>query len=391
MSRDFYPFVEGSDPSQDSPSPEKPLQVLYAARIAVYDDAAAAPRVVVIEPKPVREYLEEITSEVTRLSHEQGGTIPFMVIREIVENFIHAYFVEPTVSILDHGNTIRFSDQGPGIREKKRALEYGTSSATEEMRRYIRGVGSGLPYAQQYMSDKGGTLRIDDNIGAGTVVTISMGKDAEDGPEEAAGQGTMAGATPQQMAAPYQVAPQQMPYGYGQMPAWQQPNYQQPSYQQPSYQQPSYQQPSYQQAGWQQPQYQSPYGYPMQGAPQGYPSGAGSWQPQPYQQMPQQQMPQPMGYQQQGAPQAPQQQAAPTGAPEAGSLSKLHISDRGSQVLGYLAQHESVGPSNLVRAFGGSQPTWSRELKELEGMGLIKKDGQKYYLTEVGTLFLNSR
>ncbi len=363
MPRDFYPFVEGSDPSKDSPSPEKPLQVLYAARIAVYDDAAAAPRVVVIEPKPVREYLEEITSEVTRLSHEQGGTIPFMVIREIVENFIHAYFVEPTVSILDHGNTIRFSDQGPGIREKKRALEYGTSSATEEMRRYIRGVGSGLPYAQQYMSDKGGTLRIDDNIGAGTVVTISMGAEATDKPET--GERSMP-----------QAAPQQMPYGYGQMPAWQQPNYQQPSYQQ---------------TGWQQPQYQSPYGYPMQGAPQGYPSGAGSWQPQPYQQMPQQQMPQPMGYPQQGAPQAPQQQPAPTGTPEAGTLSKLHISDRGSQVLGYLAQHESVGPSNLVRAFGGSQPTWSRELKELEGMGLIKKDGQKYYLTEVGTLFLNSR
>ena len=32
--------------------------------------------------------LEEITREVTRLSHEQGGTIPFMVIREIVENYI---------------------------------------------------------------------------------------------------------------------------------------------------------------------------------------------------------------------------------------------------------------------------------------------------------------
>ena len=30
------------------------------------------------------------------------------------------------------------------------------------------------------------------------------------------------------------------------------------------------------------------------------------------------------------------------------------------------------------------------ELKERVGMGLIKQDGQKYYLTEVGNLFLGS-
>ena len=45
-----------------------------------------------------------------------------MVIREIVENFIHAHFVEPIISILDGGNTIRFADQGPGIEDKERAF-----------------------------------------------------------------------------------------------------------------------------------------------------------------------------------------------------------------------------------------------------------------------------
>ena len=149
------------------------MEVSTPARIAVYDDAAAAPRVVMVEPKDVRSFLEEITATVNRLSHEQGGTIPFMVIREIVENFIHAYFKAPTITILDGGNTIRFSDQGPGIKQKDLALEYGTSSATEEMKHYIRGVGSGLPYAQQYMVDKGGSLDIEDNLGGGTVVTIS--------------------------------------------------------------------------------------------------------------------------------------------------------------------------------------------------------------------------
>jgi len=129
---------------QTPPSLDK---VNYSARIAVYDDAAAAPRVVVVEPSDPRTYLEEITATVNRLAHEQGGNIPFTVVREIVENFIHAYFIAPTITILDGGNTIRFSDQGPGIKEKGLALEYGTSSATEEMKHYIRGVGSGLPYA----------------------------------------------------------------------------------------------------------------------------------------------------------------------------------------------------------------------------------------------------
>lgn len=166
MARDFYPFVEeGAD--------EGGLKVAHPARIAVFDDAAAAPRVVVVEPKDVRDYLEEITQTVSRLAKEQGGTIPFMVIREVVENFIHAYFQAPTITILDDGCTIRFADQGPGIAEKDLALEYGTTSATEEMRRYIRGVGSGLPYVQQYMADKGGSLEIEDNIQGGTVVTIS--------------------------------------------------------------------------------------------------------------------------------------------------------------------------------------------------------------------------
>ena len=166
MARDFYPWVEGEEPTLEA-------ALTYPARIAVYDDAAAAPRVVIIEPTDVRTFLETITAEVNKLAREQGGTIPFMVIREIVENFIHAYFVAPTISILDNGNTIRFSDQGPGIQEKERALEYGTTSATEEMKQFIRGVGSGLPYVNQYMIDKGGSLTIEDNISTGVIVTIS--------------------------------------------------------------------------------------------------------------------------------------------------------------------------------------------------------------------------
>lgn len=174
MPRDFFPFVEeNTNQDEKNVSPENALTVRYAARIAVYDDKAAAPRVVLVEPKDVRAYLDEIAATVNRLAHEQGGQIPFMVMREIVENFIHAHFVAPTISIMDNGNTIRFSDQGPGIKEKNRALEFGTSSATEEMKSFIRGVGFGLPYAQQYMVEKGGSLTLEDNISGGTIVTLS--------------------------------------------------------------------------------------------------------------------------------------------------------------------------------------------------------------------------
>ena len=174
MARDFFPFVEeNTNQNEKDTDSDNSLTVRYAARIAVYDDKAAAPRVVLVEPKDVRSYLDEIAATVNQLAHEQGGKIPFMVMREIVENFIHARFVAPTISIMDNGNTIRFSDQGPGIKEKNRALEFGTSSATEEMTSFIRGVGFGLPYAQQYMVEKGGSLTLEDNISGGTIVTLS--------------------------------------------------------------------------------------------------------------------------------------------------------------------------------------------------------------------------
>lgn len=401
-------------------------RVCYAARIAVYDDEAAAPRVVVVDPSDVRSYLEEITAQVTSLSHQQGGSIPFTVIREIVENLIHAYFIEPTISILDRGNTIRFSDQGPGIRYKDRALEYGTSTATEEMKRYIRGVGSGLPYVQQYMESKGGCLLIEDNLTQGTVVTISTdparAARAHQGDAATTAQPPYAAEQPQpqaygQEAQPGQTSqPQQywqQPYPYapaypGAAPYAQQGYPYQPAYGQPA---PGYgQAPAYgqqpapygqmsgapQAAQYQQPyqgQYGSPqYGAPQQGAPQqpvpqqpvaqqGQATWQGTPEAQPFQQ--------PQG---QGFP--PQQPAAGTaaspvsGAQQQGPFSWIHLSTRGRAALEYLLRHESVGPSDLQREYGDSQPTWTRELKQLEDDGLIKKDGQKRHLTNLGRAFL---
>ena len=352
MADTFYPFVEnGQSPeAQDPPT----LAVSQPARIAVFDNAAAAPRVVVIEPSDIRSFLEEITATVTKLAKDQGGSIPFTVIREVVENLIHAYFIEPTVSILDGGNTIRFSDQGPGIADKDRALEYGTTSATADMKRYIRGVGSGLPYAQQWLQDNGGSLTVEDNIHNGTVVTISL----VSGPSDAQ-QPPM--STNQQLDG-YAGMPMQQMAPMGSMPV------SQPYPQQGAYPQAAPGWPA-QGTGMAYPQ-QSPYPpYPQPYAQQPY--------AQPWQQMPTQ--PYQQAYQQPYPQQQPAQMQAP--GPQ--------ISERGMFALEYLRTHDSVGPRDLNAIQQLSESTWSRELAHLETLGLISKQGgQKRRLTPAGRQML---
>lgn len=109
-----------------------------------------------------------------------GGTIPYTVIREVSENFIHARFKEVVVSILDKGNTIRFADHGPGIPSKEKAQMPGFSSAVEPMKNYIRGVGSGLPIVREYLESSHGTITIEDNLGTGAVVTVSLVREEDD-------------------------------------------------------------------------------------------------------------------------------------------------------------------------------------------------------------------
>lgn len=158
--------------------------VSSVARIALYDDLRSAPRVTEIMPAPTADYIEALATTIYEQAKSQGGTIPYTVIREVSENFIHARFVEIIVSILDGGNTIRFADQGPGIKNKDKAQLPGFSSAIEPMKSYIRGVGSGLPIVRDYLEFSHGTISIEDNMGQGAVVTISL--KGEDGQSRAA-------------------------------------------------------------------------------------------------------------------------------------------------------------------------------------------------------------
>ena len=148
--------------------------VRTAARIAVYDDLKAPPKIVDVNPDITNNFIEKLSSTIYDEANKNGGKIPYTVIREISENFIHAQFKEIVVSILDNGNTIRFTDQGPGFSDIENAQLPGFTSATESMKQYIRGVGSGLPTVKDYLDYSEGNIKIENNLSNGAVVTISM-------------------------------------------------------------------------------------------------------------------------------------------------------------------------------------------------------------------------
>jgi hypothetical protein len=145
-----------------------------APRIAVYDDARTSPRVVVVPETRLPDVIDAIAGRTYDLARQQGGRFPYTVLREVIENLIHAYFTDVVITILDQGNTVRISDRGPGIPDKDRALRPGFSTAGVAEKRFIRGVGSGLPIARESLAYLEGMLEIEDNLGSGTVVTLRL-------------------------------------------------------------------------------------------------------------------------------------------------------------------------------------------------------------------------
>lgn len=143
--------------------------------VAVYDTLLSPPQIVSLSAEDFNELVGELASRTYSFAHERGGRIPFVVIREIMENLIHAFFQDAVVTIMDNGNTIRISDHGPGIKDKERAFLPGFTTATREIRQFIKGVGSGLPVAREQLAFLGGAISIEDNLEQGTVVTLQVG------------------------------------------------------------------------------------------------------------------------------------------------------------------------------------------------------------------------
>jgi hypothetical protein len=120
------------------------------------------------------QFIEILTTRAYGLAREQGGTVPVGVFRELIANLVHASFAGVVITILDRGNTIRISDQGPGIPDKEAAIRPGFTSADATAKQYIRGVGSGFSVVREMLASLGGTLNIEDNLGKGTVVTARV-------------------------------------------------------------------------------------------------------------------------------------------------------------------------------------------------------------------------
>lgn len=168
--QDFFLRLVSQRQGEPDDSPKAP-----EVRMAIYDSPLAPPQVVSLSSEDFDQLVGELAARTHNYARERGGRIPFVVIKEIVENLIHAYFQDAVITIMDDGNTIRISDQGPGIRDKERAFLPGFTTATREMRRFIKGVGSGLPVAREQLAFLGGAISIEDNLERGTVVTLQVG------------------------------------------------------------------------------------------------------------------------------------------------------------------------------------------------------------------------
>ncbi|MFR3878393.1 MAG: ATP-binding protein, partial [Collinsella sp.] len=290
--------------------------------------------------------------------------------------------------------------------DKERAFDFGVTSANSKMKRYIRGTGAGFPMVQEYLENAGGAVSIEDNMGSGTVVTVSLDPKRVQEIERAGGRGAAVRPETEQPTYPLPGASRSSPWqrsrcspvGQMQHPGMlptQEP--QATSMSMPPNMPETVplairmQQQCSRRRGHRWPanglsavptgisisadaatrvwpavpqQYQQGYQQPYQQMPQQqYSPWAQQMPPQPYQQWPQ-------SFQQQMPPmQSSQQPAAQMMYPNAANQyaqpqPDVFVSDRGNAALGYLAQNQACGATDLARAFGNSAPTWSRTLND---------------------------
>ena len=142
-------------------------------RIAVYP-RSGEPEVSEVSAASPRAAAAKFSKLVLEKVREVNGRVPEEAVRELVENLIHADYKGVVISVLEQGNVVRISDKGPGVEHKDRAFEFGFSGATSEKICEIRGVGAGLGIARASAEKAGGTVTIEDNIGGGTVATVSV-------------------------------------------------------------------------------------------------------------------------------------------------------------------------------------------------------------------------
>jgi hypothetical protein len=153
---------------------ENSILLPIISRIAIYDNMRSIPRIIDYSHDSIQGFIDELPQKIYAFSHELGGKIPYTILKEIIENLIHAKFREIIVTIMANGNHILISDQGPGITDKDKVFFPGFTSASQSMKKYIRGVGSGLPIVKEVIVFSGGSIDVEDNIRSGTVVSLRL-------------------------------------------------------------------------------------------------------------------------------------------------------------------------------------------------------------------------
>jgi hypothetical protein len=165
-------------------------------RIAVYP-GSGTPEITEVSASDPGSATRKFTKIVSEKVREAGGRVPEESIREVVENLIHAGYQGVVISVLEDGNVVRVSDKGPGVENKSRAMEFGFSGAAPGALGEIRGIGAGLGIARAAAEKVGGTVTIEDNIGGGTVATVSA-----EATETVTGEGEAASVPPPQRRYP---------------------------------------------------------------------------------------------------------------------------------------------------------------------------------------------
>ncbi len=155
-----------------SSGPGKHLIVPPRTRVALPEGNGFA----IHEPsfKDFPDFRKGVTDLVLEALDEAGTPSPAVALQEIVDNLVHAVPCTATIVVDPSFNRIYVSDTGPGITRLDLALEPGYSTATEEQRALIRGVGLGFYLAQKNLEDLGGALRVSSEPGVGTYICMTL-------------------------------------------------------------------------------------------------------------------------------------------------------------------------------------------------------------------------
>lgn len=146
-------------------------------RIAVYAKATEPPRVLDLSRDSYGELIQCAVEIVRKELDETGSLFPGVVAEELISNLVHSGFKGSVVSILDEGQKLIVSDRGGGFDDAERAFRPGFSTANEHLRRFIRGVGSGLSIAKASIESVNGSISVEGNLKeTGLVVTACVPK-----------------------------------------------------------------------------------------------------------------------------------------------------------------------------------------------------------------------